>query len=827
MNVSLRKHFFTLLLVLAVPLSAWATQDIYLETFQSVPLEFDFVSSPNDPSILIYPEDGTMDLVETTSLNYTLTYSPDADFVGEDYIELVVWNSVFLFERVKLHISVLPSKVIAVQDYVTTNVGVPVQIDVLANDSSSTGVKKLVNIPLVNSGSASFSAGEPFVNFTPDSGFEGIAYLNYVLCDDMGSCDHGTVVVNVVGPSSGVDTNRVFTKKNLSQVILVPDGFDWVDGPYNGSFDNSASIPEYTPGLDYTGVDYLTFVNGNETRVFEVIVLDVVNNTFAFDDRIYTTPYESVEYNILENDANGTEAGCVYINDPQFGSITEAQFENGLITYTPAPGFSGVDWFTYSSKEVMCQGGTEVATVYVFVGDYEPTSSKYYMSTPKRTPLIIGYDAPIFDFTFDIVEQGDLGETLFLEGQVDTTIYGQPISGYNLMVYIPNGDVDEGVDEFEVVYCVPQLNGGCSIDKSVKIEVTILNIGDGSEPMCIDDCVWPGDTNFDGVVNMEDLLPLGLCMGEVGVPRSEQPAADWYGVYADDWNDPFEASPVDLKHLDTDGDSMVTALDTMAISAYYGRTHSMNSTVIPFSENPIELQGAVFASPGDLITLDMIMGSPNNPAIDVYGFTFPFQYNPDFFVPSSVAINYNTSSWLTYNSPVLKMTRNNLEGLIESGFTRTSGLAASGEGKVGYVSFVVVDDLDGFRNDDNEIEVEIGGGVATGMNSAGETFGINIEPTTIKIILRDEEELDETNIDPALLKVFPNPVQSYLNVHLNGGFEFEQVRVFNMTGQLVHDTGPMLSRHTQIDVSNLENGMYYMTVHTGEGIINKKFEVIK
>lgn len=50
--------------------------------------------------------------------------------------------------------------------------------------------------------------------------------------------------------------------------------------------------------------------------------------------------------------------------------------------------------------------------------------------------------------------------------------------------------------------------------KSVKIEMEILNVGSGNEPMCFDDCVWRGDTNFDGTVNLQDLLPIGLSMGK-------------------------------------------------------------------------------------------------------------------------------------------------------------------------------------------------------------------------------------------------------------------------------------------------------------------------
>jgi hypothetical protein len=94
--------------------------------------------------------------------------------------------------------------------------------------------------------------------------------------------------------------------------------------------------------------------------------------------------------------------------------------------------------------------------------------------------------------------------------------------------------------------------------------------------MCFDDCIWAGDTNFDGIVNMEDLLPIGLCMGEVGIPRQDvNLSAQWYGQYGDDWS-PY--APMDLKHLDTDGDSIITALDTVAINNFYGNTHSHDTS---------------------------------------------------------------------------------------------------------------------------------------------------------------------------------------------------------------------------------------------------------
>ena len=98
----------------------------------------------------------------------------------------------------------------------------------------------------------------------------------------------------------------------------------------------------------------------------------------------------------------------------------------------------------------------------------------------------------------------------------------------------------------------------------------------------------------------------------------------------------------------------------------------------------------------------MVMGSNEDPAVDVYGFTFPFSYNPNLFDGPSLEIEYANESWLTYNSPSLSMSRNNFDeqegvGLIESGFTRTSGFSATGIGEIGKVRFIVRDDIDGFR----------------------------------------------------------------------------------------------------------------------------------
>lgn len=828
MNVSLQKLFLGLLFLLAVPLVGKAGT-IERQTYRGTPLEYVFASHPYNPSFLSGPEHGERELTDMGGDNYKITYTPDPDFVGTDQIRFTVWSG-YTWEIRKLIITVLPSKVEAHPDIAYTYEGLPVDIDVVANDVGSAGNLKLKSVLLVNNGSAEIADPNGVISFSPASGFRGIAQLNYVVCDIYGSCDQGSVSINVLGGSAlETDTIRIFTKKNQSQDVLIPPTFSLTVPPANGSFNADGMLPSYMPLENFTGEDYLEFSDGNDVIAVEVVVLDIEDNRYAFDDDVATTSYSSVEFNVLENDYYGRSSGCFRVNQPEFGTVKKNGYPRGSLTYSPPEGFQGIDRFTYTIQPPDCNEEPETATVYVYVSNFEPAFSKFSMVTPKRTPLIIGYNVPIRNFEFKVTDQGDLGKARFLSGRVDTTIYGQRIQGYNMIVYIPGDDVDSGLDEFEVEYCVTK-NRECRTKKLVKIEIDILDIGDGTQPMCFDDCIWAGDTNFDGIVNMEDLLPLGAFMGQVGVPRNEVNFDLWYGQYGSDWGVTADNTARDLKHVDTNGDSLITALDTLAISRFYGNTHSLAPAPIPNYKDTIELHGNVFLEPGDTVELDMVLGKEGSPAVNMYGFVFPFNYNPDFFVAESAAIEYLPDSWLSYGSPTLSMTKNNGRGFLESGFTRTNGKVATGIGKIGKMRIVVEGDIEGFRPDDEEILVDIGGGVATVLGQNGQRYGVQVGTVTLHINLKGKPKKEEpvTAVQANnLVNVYPNPTRDFLNVDLEGGYEFQRVMVYNLAGQQMFDSGALQAQRKRINVSNLRNGIYFLRVQTEWGMVHKKVEIIR
>ncbi len=828
MNVSLR-HFIAFWFLLFTSFALYS-QAIVLETYQNTPLVHTFSSSPFSPQIPEKPENGTAKLLNLGNNQYEIVYEPNEGFVGADELVYNYWSPPTNFMKVTVYINVLPSVVTAVRDFAGTPSNISVDIDVLSNDETTSSSLSISNISLINNGEVIVSEDGSVLTFVPDPDFQGIAHFNYIACDEAGACDQGTVSINVYGENNS-DTLKVFTKKNQPQAIFIPSSFSLVEEPWNGFYDDYEDIPQYYPDMDYVGNDYIVFENNGMVKVVEIVVLDMVDNTFANDDDVFTTSYNSVEFNVLENDLYGINAGCFSYDQPLYGTLEVVEGSGGTLIYIPTEGFTGVDKFTYRSQDPDCFYGEEEATVFVYVSNFEPVYNRFKMSTVRATPLVVAYSIPISEYRFEINQQPSMGKVLFLEGQADTTINGQRIKGYNLLIYVPGEDVVEGQDEFELNYCISE-GGQCTYQKFLKIEMDILNLGNGDETFCFNDCVWAGDTNLDGIVDINDLLPIGLFMGENGPSREDPAYPVWYGEHGENWGIVSEANDRDIKHVDADGEGIITALDTSAIGANYGRTHSLTPKGLPNIKNTIILKGVTTASPGDVIEFDIYMGTEEKPAEDVYGFTFPIEYNPAFFDPKGMNIEFTNNSWLSYTSGTLSMVKNDFNGKLDAGYTRTNGLAASGFGKIGKLSVVVSDDLAGIKPGDTKITTRIGGNAAgSASNSQGQISGVGIEGLDITIDLTKPtaEDLTDDTIEEQdfLLKTYPNPTLDELNVHFNKGREFERVQLFNMTGQRIYDSGKILTRTRTIDMSHLNPGMYVLRVQTPNGLITRKIEKVQ
>jgi hypothetical protein len=355
----------------------------------------------------------------------------------------------------------------------------------------------------------------------------------------------------------------------------------------------------------------------------------------------------------------------------------------------------------------------------------------------------------------------------------------------------------------------------------------IVDIVDMQDPQCAGSaCVWPGDTNKDGTVDVRDILPIGLCMGEVGAVRSNGSSA-WHGHYSDNWNSLFPSGlGFNAKHIDTDGNGMVTALDTSAIIAYYGKYHNLTPQPVgAIQELPFYIEEPDFTdvSPGDVLYAPVHLGNDTIQALNAYGLTFSIDYDPAFF--ESVTMIFDEKAWMNYNSPVLSLTHKPFPGKLDAGYTRTSGVSASGYGVIGVLEFIVIDDVAGNRLNSNSTTVTLNPmGL---MNGNGETFGLNGNSFTLTLNMNQEQQ-KENSVKEDKLNVFPNPATGLVNLHLNGqGNEMQRVVLYNMVGSMVFDSGEILAKRMQLDVSGLQSGVYTAKVLANGEVLSKKIEVIR
>ncbi len=78
--------------------------------------------------------------------------------------------------------------------------------------------------------------------------------------------------------------------------------------------------------------------------------------------------------------------------------------------------------------------------------------------------------------------------------------------------------------------------------------------------------------------------------------------------------------------------------------------------------------------------------------------------------------------------------------------------------------------------------------------------------------------------EEALEGLYPNPCQEYINLALNSNVTVEKVEIINALGAVVRTvSGVPFLKELQIQTSDLNKGIYFVTVHTGQGTQTARF----
>ncbi len=338
--------------------------------------------NPASVTILTQPTNGTA----VANASGIVTYTSTPLFVGSNTFTYTVKDNLGATSNtatVTVTVNAANQPPVAANDTSTTTAGSPVTINVIANDVDPDGTINPATLFIISQPLSGTALAQPngTVVYTPVAGFTGSNTFTYTVKDNLGAVSNtATVTVTVNPPVVAVppaalndsastnkdaavtipvlanDTAAVGNTLNAASVFILSQ-------PLNGTATaNVNGTITFTPALNFVGTTTFTYnVRDNlgtasNAATVTVTVLPVNIPPTALNDAatMLSGVNPNVVVNILANDTDidGTlnPASVLVVTRPAHGAAV-VNLATGAVTYTPAPGFVGVDTFTYTVKD--------------------------------------------------------------------------------------------------------------------------------------------------------------------------------------------------------------------------------------------------------------------------------------------------------------------------------------------------------------------------------------------------------------------------------------------------------------------------------------------
>jgi len=323
-------------------------------------------------------------------------------------------------------------------DVVKTTPGTPLMTSaasLLANDVDRDGGPSPLTITAVAdpySGSVEIDSETGNLIYTPAEGFEGQDFFTYTISDGEADSDPISVLVAVTEPSGNIApiaTDETWTTQQdtplpLNQSMLTGDDHDpdnapipvlssfLVTPPAHGTFvvDYENLRLLYQPDAGFVGTDTFTYqaFDGENLSNIATVTIEVTEKTpntpTAWMDVVKAPANsstviskEALLANDFDPDTDQSDLTVEILRQPPFGT-TVLDPSTGAITYTPTPGFTGLDGFVYR----VFDGTTYSAAtaVVVVVGDRDnvaPTANDDTLTTEVDAPVFVDFPSGLTD----------------------------------------------------------------------------------------------------------------------------------------------------------------------------------------------------------------------------------------------------------------------------------------------------------------------------------------------------------------------------------------------------------------------------------------------
>jgi large repetitive protein len=379
---------------------------------------------PASVAVIDPPSNGTFTINPASG---NITYTPNTGFVGTDtlYYKVCDNGSPSKCDTAMQIITVLPTSAAnntaASDDYNTVPSGGTATGNVLSNDNDPQGNTQTVTpqtTTLPGKGTLTLNANGTYT-FVAVPGYEGPVEFPYTVCDNgtPQACTKATLHILVTpAPEPEPDVNATYVNVPVTGDVATND--DVAPGSTYGTPDLTGSPSGSNPSITMNPDGTYTFTSDKPgvytynvpicapgqlapcpVTELKITVLDptiTTNVPVANTDVTTTRVNQPVTLPTLANDRPGNAGSALVPStvavtvSPSNGTAT-VNATTGDITYTPNPGFVGVDTLTYTVCDNLmpanCTTAQQIVTVLPTTAPNNTEASDDYNTTPSGTAV--------------------------------------------------------------------------------------------------------------------------------------------------------------------------------------------------------------------------------------------------------------------------------------------------------------------------------------------------------------------------------------------------------------------------------------------------------
>jgi hypothetical protein len=333
------------------------------------------------------------------------------------------------------------------------------------------------------------------------------------------------------------------------------------------------------------------------------------------------------------------------------------------------------------------------------------------------------------------------------------------------------------------------------------------------QPHCLNDCVWPGDANGDGIADHFDLLAIGAGYDSLGPVRPG--LKSWYPQEASDWGEKVPGG-LDFKHLDANGDGHVDDADFEITTLNFGKFNNSFSRPDEYRQGTdLFLTTSVNAKDGIIQPEDgyFTVTLNKNAIPDLAGIAFTLEFDTQFVKPDFFILQDHLKKCLHFEN--IEITKpENQAGKFHFALFRSGNNCPIDNQKLVSLKFTpkseVPDVSTWFRFKNGRALLEDGTEIPAG--------GKDLQLYFLG------HDLKEKAGSPPDLTIYPNPSDGVFYFRLDRQ-EVVRIRIFDATGKLLDVRPTLHTRDFMVDLRSYGAGVYFLEIRQDRRFVMKKVVV--